>query len=64
VLKAFYNMYRYKDVLDTLENTERKMLKMRDAEDAAKGVILQMASTKRIAPQELYLGGKRYRRLD
>ena len=64
VLKAFYNMYRYKDVLDILETTERKMRKQRESEDASKGVILQMASTQRTAPEELFLGTKRYRRLD
>jgi len=60
VLKAFYNMYRYKDVHDTLEDTEGKIQKLRDVQ---KGVVLQLASTSATLPNKLLLGGKVYRKL-
>jgi len=62
ILKAFYNMYRYKDVHDILEATERKIQKLRDVENASKGIVMQLASTKE-APDTLTLGGKIYRKL-
>ncbi len=63
VLKAFYNMYRYKDVLDILEASERNIQRLLDAENAGRGTLLQLASTKKSPPDVLNIGGKLYQRI-